>query len=388
VASAVIPADSFTSPPSGWLLACLHALGRRRPVPAPPSDLDWDALLTLAETEDLLPAVAYAANGGRWAFVPDAARRSLAAGLAASRARHLVMTRELARALRHCAADAIDVIVLKGPVLAETVYPDPALRPFSDLDLLVRPGDRRRADAALRALGYEPLADEHSWDFDIAFDGATVYESAAGVRIDLHWMLLTEARYAWNQAGAAAVWERAVPITLAGERALGLAPEDLVLHLATHFAVHHSLTGVLRRWDLALVLAQVPLDWPLLRARADDWRVRQALFFALSAVSAAFPSAVPRPALIGLRPRGPRAALLTRVLDRASADRRQRLEHLITLLLIDRARDLAVSARDALWPSTDWLRARYGRESVGFRGLYLAHLRRLAGVMAGAGGRA
>jgi hypothetical protein len=371
-----------------WLRVCLDALGRRQPVSAPPLDLDWTALLTLAEIEDVLPAVAYAASTAGWSTVPAAARRHLADALVASRARHLVMTRELARALHRCASDGIDVMTLKGPVLAETVYPDPALRPFSDLDLLVRPSDRRRADAALRGLGYTPLADEHSWDFDIAFDGATVYESPGGVRIDLHWALLTEARYAWRHLEAGSVWQRATPITLAGERALGLAPEDLVLHLATHFAVHHSLTGLLRQWDLALVLAQTSLDWPRLLARAEAWRVRRALFFALRGVAEAFASVVPPAVLDDWRPRGPRAGLLASLLRGATDDRRRRLEHVVTLLLIDRARDVGVSVRGALWPSADWLRARYAHAPAAPRGLYLAHLRRLAGVLGSTGWRA
>jgi hypothetical protein len=381
----VPPAGSLSPPASAWLLACLDALGRRQPVAPPPADVDWDALLARAEAEDVLPAVAYAATG--WAAVPPEIRRRLADALATGRARNLVMTRELAWALRRCATDGIAVIVLKGPVLAETVYPDPALRPFGDLDLLVQPEDRRRADATLRALGYAPVADEHSWDFDIAFDGATVYESTAGVRIDLHWALLTEARYAWRPREAAAVWDRAVPITLAGERALGLAPEDLVLHLATHFAVHHSLTGLLRQWDLALVLAHAPMEWPVLLRRARAWRVRQALFFTLLSVSAVFPTAVPRRVLGRLRRRGVRAALLTNLLLGVTAERRPRFEHVITLLLIDRARGVGASVGRALWPSAPWLRARYGRESRGIGRLYLAHLRRLAGVVGATGRR-
>ena len=84
-----------------WLVACLDALGRRHPAPAPPCELDWDALLALAEAEDVLPAVAYAASTARWTTVPAAARRRLADGLAASRARHLVMTLS---SLARCAA--------------------------------------------------------------------------------------------------------------------------------------------------------------------------------------------------------------------------------------------------------------------------------------------
>ena len=375
-----------TSTGSAWLLACLDALAREQPAPPPPADVDWDALLARADAEDVLPAVAYAATDAGWTNVPPSARRRLADGLTTGRARHLLMTRELTRVLRGCAADGLAVITLKGPVLAETVYPDPALRPFSDLDLLVRPEDRPRADATLRALGYVPLADEHSWDFDMAFDGATVYESAGGVRVDLHWTLLTEARYAWCEPRARAVWKRAVPLTLAGEPALGLAPEDLVLHLATHFAVHHSLTGLLRQWDLALVLARTPVEWPVLLRRARAWRVRRALFFTLLTVSAAFPTVVPVRVLGRLRGRGVRSALLMNLLLGVPVERRPRFEHVITLLLIDRARDVGASAGRALWPSAAWLRARYGRDSAGVGRLYLTHLRRLAGVLGATGG--
>ena len=164
--------------------------------------------------------------------------------------------------------------------------------------------------------------------------------------------------------GRVGVAARDADHALAGKRALTLAPEDLVLHLATHFAVHHSLTGLLRQWDLALVLAQAWLDWPRLLARAEAWRVRRAVFFALRGVAEAFASVVPPAVLDDWRPRGPRAALLASLLRGAADDRRRRLEHVVTLLLIDRARDVGVSVRGALWPSADWLRARYGHAPV------------------------
>ena len=45
-----------------------------------------------------------------------------------------------------CLGDALEAAgipsaLLKGPALARTVYPDPALRQSVDIDLLVRPGD-------------------------------------------------------------------------------------------------------------------------------------------------------------------------------------------------------------------------------------------------------
>jgi hypothetical protein len=70
-----------------------------------------------------------------------------------------------------------------------------------------------------------------------------------------------------------------------------------------------------------------------------------------------------------------------------TAQRRQRLEHVVTLLLIDRTRDVIGSVGRALCPSPAWLRARYGRDSVGVSRLYLAHLRHVAGVVGGTGRR-
>src|SRR5881394_2041222 len=51
-------------------------------------------------------------------------------------------------------AAAIPHLVLKGPVLAATVYPHPATRTMIDIDLLVHDSDVERAIAALEAIGY------------------------------------------------------------------------------------------------------------------------------------------------------------------------------------------------------------------------------------------
>ena len=381
-------APSLPAPARAWLLGCLRALGRRQAPPAPPAGLDWEAAIDAADAQDLLPALAHAVAALPAAAVPAGARYRLAHGASASHARHLVMTAELGRVLRRCRAERLDVIVLKGPVLAESVYPAPALRPFSDLDLLVRPADRLRMDALLRNLGCARVADEHSWDFDIAWDGATLYEAPAGVRVDLHWALLTEPRFAWNEDAQHAVWERAAPVTVAGEPALGLGREDLVLHLATHLAVHHSLAGLLRYWDVALLLDRSggTLDWDALLQRAARWRVRHALFFVLLGVRSGFGASVPPGVLAALRPRGPRAALLAALVRALDAGRLERLEYLVTLLLVDRGRDLSRALRRALWPPAAWMRARYGLTAGSRPTLYLTHVRRLGGVLGGAAG--
>ena len=111
----------------------------------------------------MLPAVAYAARAAAMGFRaggrPSAAHRW---PRRQPRASSRDDARADTRAAPLAAAEGIDVIPLKGPVLAEAVYPDAALRPFSDLDLLVRPADRsarrrRPARARLRAAGRRAL---------------------------------------------------------------------------------------------------------------------------------------------------------------------------------------------------------------------------------------
>jgi hypothetical protein len=365
-----------------WLLVCLRALGKRQPLPAPPAALDWQGLLELAEAESLRPALAHAVE--RLDGVPAEVRRRLALDLAAGAGRHLMMTRELAALAQHCAREGLDLIVLKGPVLADRVYPQPALRPFSDLDLLVRADDRFRADAVLRAHGLRRVADDHSWEFDLAWDGATLYETPDGVRVDLHWALLTEPRFAWSP-DETGVWERSVPVMIGETMARGLGREDHLLYLAAHLAVHHALTGLLHVWDVALLLERElhALDWEIVVARAASWRVSHALYFVLHAVRRTFAAPVPASALSALHPGGPRAALLAALVSRGDGERLVRLERLVALLLVDRGRDLYRPLRRALLPPASWMRARYD-PTASRPALYRAHWRRLRGMVGGA----
>ena len=52
-------------------------------------------------------------------------------------------------------------VCVKGPAVADTLYSDNRLRPFSDLDLVVPEGALERGAAALRARGYEEVEEFH-----------------------------------------------------------------------------------------------------------------------------------------------------------------------------------------------------------------------------------
>ena len=371
------------SPETRWILDCIRSLTRQG-APAPAGGfLDWDLALASAEAEGLAPALGFAFRATTPDGMPVGVRERLSRHLAESVARQLILSRELGGLLRRFDAEGLPVIPLKGQLLGETLYPDPVLRPSSDLDMLIRRETLLPADRLLQGLGYHRLADAHSWSFDIAYDRATVYEGAASVRVDLHWGLVSDPRYSWNEGEGLTVWDRAVRIRVAGEEALALCPEDLLLYLALHLAVHHGLAGLLWYWDLILLLDrwEDTLDWQAVVARACRWRIRAALYFALVGLELFFGASAPASVIAGIKPRGPRAAAIGWLLRHRAAQRRRQLEHLIALLLVDRGRDVLAPFRRVVCPPPAWVRARYAGAGSSLLGQYLAHYRRMGDVM-------
>jgi hypothetical protein len=87
--------------------------------------------------------------------VPDAVRRFLSTSQAVGQLRVQATVLAAAEAAALCRQNGIRFVVSKGPGIAAH-YPDPALRPFGDLDFLVAERDYPRARALLDAAGWHP----------------------------------------------------------------------------------------------------------------------------------------------------------------------------------------------------------------------------------------
>ncbi|HXP29247.1 MAG TPA: nucleotidyltransferase family protein, partial [Solirubrobacteraceae bacterium] len=76
---------------------------------------------------------------------------------------------------------------LKGPLLAEALYGDPARRSSSDVDLLVAPAQLAQAVAVVRELGYAPPRDEVDESGLPLLHFALIHERGELPPIELHW---------------------------------------------------------------------------------------------------------------------------------------------------------------------------------------------------------
>lgn len=202
--------------------------------------------------------------------------------------RNITVWQQLREVLGSLASAEIPVILLKGAHLAEIVYGEPALRPMSDLDLLVRKGDLPRTWQLLLDQGYTPLSISDEPDYEQHHHIRPVCKAGA-IPIEIHHTIETPgARFAINVDH---FWSRAQDAVIAGVRTRVLCPEDLLLHLCLHAAYNHRFrVRLLQLWDIAVSIRHYDrqIDWQRLAARSNEYGVSRFVFCCLLLVEDTF----------------------------------------------------------------------------------------------------
>src|SRR5579863_5261046 len=213
------------------------------------------------------------------------------------RARNREVIVELVEIIDALKAGSIDIIPIKGPVLAHLVYGDATIRSFRDLDFLVRTVDVKRVIAVLHGLGHSPypekppLTARQQAAIDALSGQAVLWRPGAPAAIEPHWTLAPgNLRLALDYEG---LWRRSRLIGFAGRQIPGLAPEDLVLVIAVHGGKDEwsKLQAVS---DLARAVARFDaLDWPVVLGRAERQRCLRMLLTGMRLVERLMGMALP-----------------------------------------------------------------------------------------------
>lgn len=272
--------------------------------------------------------------------------------------------------LRQLAVMHIPVVVLKGMAYLDKLYSSSEMREMYDVDLLVRWGEFDHAESVLRELGYA-FSEEGlgcTAVFTREFMGEVPYRKGAMV-VDLHWHLVAPQWYrratAFDLDG---IWSRAVSMTVGDAPALRLCPEDELIHLCYHTAVHHGLAHRQGYEDIIRVARAeaANLDWEVLAQRARTWRVSAACWAALSVArekgSGGEGGGISAETLAGLGVPQWRQALLRPFVRQAAGGRPALVSgkmRFLGVLLIDRLRDLPGVLWHGLFPGRRWLQTRF-----------------------------
>lgn len=247
-----------------------------------PNDDEWEKIAVVAIAVGLAPLLHWQLVQSNVAL-PARARAKLAVLQKAHAKRNRGIADQLAELLAVCAQSGVEVVVLKGALLAPTVYADPSLRPMNDIDLLFRAEAIDQAEAVLQSLGYSgkhkdadqgPGVVKHLSTYRRnGNEGATPnpYLSTTADRMVEPHRSLEEAWFGLKVDVTPGVWERSVPAVLHDQPALRLSTEDLLIHLSVH-ATFHVIMGsavFLQLYDIGQVINAwgQQIEWPELLHR-------------------------------------------------------------------------------------------------------------------------
>jgi hypothetical protein len=223
---------------------------------------EWRHLFALARVQGMAPLVFHHATQ---ACLLDTMPSEVAGAFRQEFQQSLINNRRMQTVFREVvsamAADGIDVMALKGLALAHRYYGDFALRPMSDMDLMVRRGDVVGAVKVLRRLGFRAANGMRSPSGFYALTSAVVaYARTGAPTVEAHWELFGRAPYrqALPVSGA---WERALSIDLLGQVVRYLHPRDELWYLCVHAAVEHRLERLIWLVDIAELVRSLPTGW-------------------------------------------------------------------------------------------------------------------------------
>jgi hypothetical protein len=291
-----VRASSFRPAPVDQLLACLSG--------ACGSAADWNEVADAADRHELAPLLFKRLKQSEArASVPAGVWERLRLGYFASASKNARLFRGLRPVLTGLRSAGIQVIVLKGAYLADAVYGDAAVRPMSDVDLMVPRAEVTRAQAVLVKMGgVAATGDGERWSERRAHLPPVVIRD---LPLEVHWTIVDQTGPV--EVVADGVWSRARPTIVAGVTVLSLCPEDLLLHLCLHASRREGLQAGLRPFcDIFETISRFgnEIDWLQVTGRAQEWRAVRYVGLTLQLARGMLHARVPDDVLQSLVPGG------------------------------------------------------------------------------------
>jgi hypothetical protein len=256
------PAEDL-SPEFQVLISCAQAALRAGESIAAesqlPSNVRWQEFAKQAEQHGLIPIAHwfFRARGNG----PIEIQKRLLDGAAGAVAANMQLIRTLGTVAKCLDQRAIPWLCVKGPVSAATLYVQPSLRPFSDLDLIIRVGDLELVLRSLSEIGYRPfltLPFERQEHLFLSRSNLLVTKQGWG-DIDLQWQLLP-VQYSFSPS-MNDVWDRADPVNALGVCTKTMGPYDTFVFLCLH-AAKHDWERLIWLLDIAAFISRDKrMDW-------------------------------------------------------------------------------------------------------------------------------
>ena len=275
--------------------------------------LDWEYFLREARENGISAVVYSKLNEIRkdCPYIPSFVFKKLKKVYYLNATQNSLIFEELGKVLEILSKAGLQVIVLKGAVLAEKIYRNLALRPMMDVDLLVKKEDLFFFDKQMKILGYRP-SDISVNDIDLTSTYLTTIDyrslSPNSPSFHVHWHFVNSTipneSYIKN-IKIEDIWQNAENTKIAGAETLVMAPHHLLIHLSEHaLRVTHSLSKLSLLCDISesVNFYQGRLDWDRLIDDSLKFNLSQMVYISLYFASRFLETKIPEYVLLKLRP--------------------------------------------------------------------------------------
>lgn len=209
--------------------------------------LDWDYILKRGLSHRIAPILYHSFSRHKLtSHIPGRTLKILKKAYLYTLIRNMTYYVELKRILEAFKREDIEVLVLKGAALAETIYENIGLRHFSDVDLLVHKEDLAKVQNILENMeyslyeGYRPEEFFRSHHFHLVYHKKS---KSMNFCFEIHWNLVPPHSAANIDIGQ--LWRNASTIRISGLEAKTLSWEDTLWYLCLHNSTDafHELLG-------------------------------------------------------------------------------------------------------------------------------------------------
>jgi hypothetical protein len=200
----------------------------------------WNDICRVSATEKVAPLIHYTLNKCNInERIPADSFAILKQSYSTNFAKVTFAQNEYKKVINKMSDSEIKVVIFKGVALANDVYPNTALRSFSDMDLLVSKEQFTEACLALNDLGYKPVWDNKDRTLGkYAYNEKTFvkYKNGIPIVIDLHYSLayLSSSVDVNGFTNTGRVLRNAVEVELCGSRANIMSAEDSIINILAH----------------------------------------------------------------------------------------------------------------------------------------------------------
>ena len=239
-----------------YFLAVLKAslMGQAAPGGDALTDGDWNSLLALAQSHQVLPLFCHSAP------IPShlTGHKSQLHRQVAMQA---IRTEEFLHLYASLRREGLTPLVVKG-ILCRNLYLQPDFRPSSDEDLLIPPDQWERTLEAVRAMGMEMTSTGHV---------VSCHRPGHPLHLELHRTPFPPESQAYGHWNAlfSDMFQRAGEVEIQDTSLFVPDPTDHLFYLICHALKHflHSGFGIRQVCDMVLFAQTQPVDWQRLMGR-------------------------------------------------------------------------------------------------------------------------